>query len=318
MSETNIKNFGEFNLIERIQKNIAVGKSVVQGIGDDAAVVRWERKDRLLLYTCDTIVEDVHFRKNTAPYRIGWKALAVNLSDIAAMGGRPKYALISLGCPKRTPIRKIDGIYRGIHALAKKFDVNIIGGDTIHSPKALVMTISLIGDVERKFLTLRKGAKIGDAICVTDTLGGSFSCKKHLFFTPRIDEARFLTQNFQINSMIDISDGLAGDLMRILEQSKVGAKIFADKIPISRTAILSSKGEKKTALGMALADGEDFELLFTVNRKGAENVKKKFERKFSIPLSIIGEITKLPPKIILIEENGKEKEIPPEGYNQFR
>ena len=318
MNEIDIKNFGEFNLIDRIQKNIGVGKSVVQGIGDDAAVVRLERKDKLLLYTCDTIVENVHFTKNTAPYRIGWKALAVNLSDIAAMGGGPKYALISLGCPKRTPIRKIDGIYRGIRALAKEFDVNIIGGDTIHLPKALVITITVIGEVERKFLTLRRGAKVGDAICVTGTLGGSFSCKKHLFFTPRINEARFLTQNFQISSMIDVSDGLAGDLMRILEQNKVGAKIFADKIPISKAAISSSKGKKKTALKMALYDGEDFELLFTVNKKETGNIQKRFEKKFSILLSIIGEITKPPQKIILIKENGKEKEIPPEGYNQFR
>ena len=229
-----IKDIGEIGLIERLAKGIRLDKSVVKGAGDDTAVIKWT-KDKYLLFTCDMLIEDVHFKLNrAAPFEIGWKALGRNISDIAAMGGLPRYALVSIGINAGLPVSFADGIYKGIRALADRFKINIVGGDTAASFK-LVIDISMIGEVERSKLATRSGAKKGDAILLTGAVGGSIK-ERHLNFMPRLKEARMLVGNFKINSMIDVSDGLALDLWRILDASRVGARIYQDAIPLSKDA----------------------------------------------------------------------------------
>ena len=301
-----IKDIGEIGLIKRIAGKIRTDKTVVKGIGDDTAVVKWTNGKYLLL-TCDMTIEDVHFARNrAAPFQIGWKALARNISDVAAMGGVPKYALVSVGLDPDLPLSFADGIFDGINSLAKKFGINIVGGDTSRSKK-ITIDVSLIGEVEKGRLVLRSGAKCGDAIFVTGFLGGSIK-GRHLNFMPRLDEARALVKNFRINSMIDISDGLLLDLDRVLEASSAGAMIYEDLIPVSKEA---------RSLRNALTDGEDFELLFTIAPKEAVRFMKNYLLKLDIPVSLIGEVTAKRDGYKLVGSDWREKRIARKGYLHF-
>lgn len=301
-----IRDVGEIRLIERISKGIKLDRSVIKGIGDDTAVIAWKR-DKYLLYTCDMLVEGVHFtRKLATPFQIGWKAMARNISDIAAMGGSPRYATVSIGIDPNTQISFVDGIYRGMRAAADKFKINIVGGDMSRSKKT-VIDISLIGEVRKERLVTRSGAKAGDLILVTGSIGGSMK-GKHLDFLPRINEARELTGNFKINSMIDVTDGLVLDLSRILKASGVGARIYQSLIPISKEA---SSFEK------AITDGEDFELLFTMSVNEARRFFKTMLAKMKIPVTLIGEVTSKRDGYILITNSAKEKKVDPKGYLHF-
>ena len=297
---------GEIGLIKHLAGRTRLDKSVVRGIGDDAAVVRWT-KDRYLLLTCDMLVEDVHFRPSTAtPYQIGWKALARNVSDIAAMGGVPKYALVSVGIRPETTLRFADGLYRGMTDLARKFRINIVGGDTTRSRK-LVIDISLIGEVEKNSLALRSTARPQDMIFVTGAIGGTAK-GRHLDFMPRLVEARQLVKNFKISSMIDISDGLLLDLWRILDASKVGGRIYEKLVPLSKEA-----GSFKRAV----SEGEDFELLFTMGRREAGRFLKTGLKKTKTPVTLIGHVTDRSGGYKLIRKDGKTETIKPEGYLHF-
>lgn len=236
-----LKNIGEFGLIDRIARRIKTDKSVIKGIGDDAAVLRWT-KDKYLLATTDMLIEDRHFRRTTPAQKVGWKALCCGVSDIAAMGGEPRWALVSCGLPKGLPLKYAGGIYAGIKRAAKKFGVNIVGGDTNASDK-IILDVIILGEVKKKHLVLRSGAKAGDYIFVTGSLGGSLR-GKHLDFTPRLKESRTLVRNFKINSMIDLSDGLSGDLGHILKHSNVGAIVYDYLIPLSPHLNPLPKGER--------------------------------------------------------------------------
>ena len=303
-----LKDIGEFGLIKRIAEAEKIfDKEVIVGIGDDTAVLKY-KKDCYLLLTTDMLVENIHFDKKATPFQIGWKALAVNLSDIAAMGGIPKYGLVSLGLKKETSINFVDELYQGIRSLAKKFKVKILGGDTVSSPRT-VINIALTGEVEKKYLTLRNGAKIGNKIYVTGILGGSIS-GKHLSFIPRVKEARYLVKNFHPTAMIDISDGLISDLKRICEASKVGAKIEQKKIPVSKEA---------TSLENALTGGEDFELLFTLSHCPPPHLKDCIPRDRvgeEVQITQIGEITKR--GIILLDEKNKVVHLRKIGFEHFK
>ncbi len=301
-----IKDIGEIGLIKRLAKGIRLDSSVVKGIGDDTAVIKWTR-DLYLLFTCDILIEDVHFKMNrTTPYQIGWKAMARNISDIAAMGGVPKYALVSAGINPNLSASFVDGIYRGIKKAADEFKINLVGGDISRSMK-LVIDISLLGEVEKKALVTRSGAKVGDLILVTGSFGGSIK-GKHLNFIPRLKEARQLVRNFKINSMIDVSDGLALDLGRILDASSVGARIYENAIPLSRDAESFKK---------AIREGEDFELLFTMNAKEAKRFFKLALAKMERPVTLIGEIRDKKYGYRLINKNGKEEKLEAKGYLHF-
>jgi thiamine-monophosphate kinase len=294
-----IKDIGEFGLIERFKKLIKTDLSVIKGSGDDCAVLRYD-KDRYLLFSCDMLVEGVDFLLKENPYLIGRKALAVSISDIAACAGIPRYCLIALGMPKNTRVEFVDELFKGMLDLAKKYKINIVGGD-LSRAEQLVIDVSIIGIVEKKYLVLRSRAKKGDIIFVSGRLGGSLY-GKHLRFIPRIKEARFLVKNFKINAMIDISDGLIQDLGHILKESNMGAIIYEGLIPLSSRA---------RNLSEALYMGEDFELLFTLSH---EQAKKVTPLKNFYP---IGEIVEKKFGLRLIDKRGREIIIKPKGFTHF-
>ncbi|MFH1753412.1 MAG: thiamine-phosphate kinase [Candidatus Omnitrophota bacterium] len=301
-----IKEIGEFGIIGRISRRTKTDRSVMLGIGDDAAVIKTDG-DKCLLFASDMIVEGVHFDlKKAKPFDIGWKALCVNISDIAAMGGVPRYACVSAGINKNTKLRSTDGIYSGILSAARRFGVNIVGGDTSSSDK-LVIDVSIIGEARKGEIIYRSGAKPGDVILVTGTLGGSIK-GKHLKFTPRIRESQFLVKNFKINSMIDISDGLSSDLSHICKSSGVGAKIYESLIPLSKDA---------RSVKSALSDGEDYELLFTVPKKGLSRMIKRFKKRSKTPLAVIGEVTKKNAGIKIVDRFGRILSLTGRGFAHF-
>ncbi|MBI4974795.1 MAG: thiamine-monophosphate kinase [Candidatus Omnitrophica bacterium] len=266
-----IKDIGEIRLIKRAAGDFRLDRSVVKGSGDDTAVIRWA-KNKYLLFTCDMSIEDVHFKLGEAtPFQIGWKALGRNISDIAAMGGVSRYALVSIGINPDLPVSFLNGICKGMKTLADKFNINIVGGDMARSKK-LVIDISLIG------------------------------------VTPRLNEARKLVKEFKINSMIDISDGLVLDLWRILNASKAGARIYQNTIPLSKDADSFEK---------AVYEGEDFELLFTMNAKEAKRYFRTALAKMETPVTLIGEIMPRRFGYKLIDKAGRISPLKAKGFLHF-
>lgn len=277
---------GEFGLIDRIKNKAKLfSKDIVAGIGDDAAVLKYD-KDNYLLFTSDMLVENAHFSlKYSNPQQIGMKAIEQNASDIASMGGIPKFAVVSLALPNDIDVDFVDKLYSGINQKSKKYRISIVGGNITHS-KEIIVSIALIGFVEKKYLTLRSGAKIGDLIFCSGNVGSSSiglellknnlkskSIKKHLKPQARLDLSRKLVK-VGINSMIDISDGVASEVKHICNESDVGAVIYADKIPISKNAIIDAKKLNKNPLDFALYGGEDFELIFTASKNKLKQLKK--------------------------------------------
>lgn len=316
---TTLSDLGELGLIQRIAQNLTRDPKVVAGIGDDCAVLPTENPDRLLLYTSDPVLEGVHFDADATPYQIGWKAMGRNLSDIAACGGVPKWAIVSAGLRGDMTTEFVDDLYRGMNDAATKFGAHIVGGDSTHVTNGFFLSVSMVGEVERKHLKLRSAARAGDTILVTGALGGSIA-GKHLEFTPRVAEARWLVEHFPVNAMLDISDGLASDLIHILEQSGVGARIVAPRIPIAEAAHrLECEGDvERSSLDMALYDGEDFELLFTIPCTHVDDLLNQWGEKFSLPLKSIGAVTSEPNRLILVNPNGEEETLSPRGYDHFR
>ncbi|MDO8663038.1 MAG: thiamine-phosphate kinase [Candidatus Omnitrophota bacterium] len=296
-----IKDIGEFALIERFKRKIKTDSSVIKGSGDDCAVLKLDKQNHQL-FTCDMLVEGVDFTLKDNSYLVGRKAIAVSLSDIASCSGKPRHCVISLGLPKNTSLSFVDKLFQGMLDIAKKYKVNIVGGDLSRSSK-VVLDVSMLGEVEKKYLTLRSGARVGDIIFITGELGGSIS-GKHLQFTPRIKEARFLSRNFKVKAMTDISDGLTSDLGHILEQSNAGAVIYEALIPLSG---------KARNLSDALNNGEDFELLFTLSRPQA---LKLLKRKLSI-FRPIGEIRERKYGFQLIDKRSRPVNIKPKGFKHF-
>ncbi len=282
----------EFELIARLTRALPTNESVVVGAGDDCAVLDVGAGDRRLLFKTDAVVEGIHFTSETPPEKIGHKALARCLSDIAAMAGTPTAALITIGLPKNFDPKFVARIYAGLNELAERQGVAVVGGETTTNPERILISIALVGFVPRGRVLLRSGAKVGDAIFVTGELGGSLA-GKHLEFEPRLSEARWLAENFAIHALMDLSDGLAGDLCHLLKASGVGAELLKTAIPISRAARLAAKSgdAAKPALVAALTDGEDFELLFTVASKDAVPLLDKWKQNFpKLKLSCIGKI----------------------------
>ena len=282
----------EFDLIQRLTRALPTNPSVVVGAGDDCAVLDAGVPDRLLLFKTDAVVEGVHFTPGTAPEKIGHKALGRCLSDIAAMAGTPSAALVTIGLPGKFSPESVESIYAGLNALARRHQVAIVGGETTTNPGGIFISVALLGWVPRGKGVLRSGAEAGDAIFVTGDLGGSLA-GKHLDFEPRLAEARWIAQHFSLHAMLDISDGLAGDLRHILRASRVGAELLATSIPISRQARLAAKAGSaaKPALRAALTDGEDFELLFTVASRDAVPLLDAWKKQFpGLALTCIGKI----------------------------
>jgi len=324
-----LKNLGEFGLIERISRKLTKrNPEVLVGIGDDAAVVETGKSDFLVI-TTDTLIEKVHFDlKYTSFYGLGWKALAINISDCAAMGATPRHAVVTLGLPAKVNVKAVDDLYDGIRALARKVNVGIVGGDTISSPSHLVVSVTLTGEVKKKELLLRSGAKVGDSILVTGDLGGSAAGMKllkkrkksyrrlldrHLMPFPRIAEAKVVSKSGMATSMIDDSDGLAKCLTDICNMSGVGARVWVGEIPISRETARVSRAP----VDLALYGGEDYELMFTVPKAKAEKLARMIKRKTGTAVSIVGEIVARKKQVRLLSVSGKEIKLRSAGWEHF-
>jgi len=293
-----LNEIGEFGLIKRFQKKIKNDSSVIKGSGDDCAVLKWDRLN-YQLFTTDMIIEGIDFKKNTDLWLVGRKSLGISISDIAACAGIPQQAVVALGLPKNMQVNQIDRLAKGIFDLAKKFNINIVGGD-ISAANELIINVSMLGMVEKSKLCLRQGAKIGDLIMVTGEFGESIK-GKHLKFTPRIKESRFLADHFKINAMIDVSDGLLQDLGHILKQSSVGAVIYESLIPLSAQA---NNPED------ALCSGEEFELLFSASRDQANKIIKSSKYRFRV----IGEIMPKSFGLRLVNFKNKYSKLLNQGY----
>ncbi len=321
---------GEFELIEllkQIANEAAANPDLILGIGDDAAA--WRYGESVQLVTADMLVEGIHFNLDAISWHdLGWKALAVNISDIAAMGGTPTYALISLGLPSNTKVEQVIEMYRGMAEIAHKFGMSIIGGDTTESP---VLTIgpAVIGKTTNDRLMTRSGAIPDDLIAVTGNLGASAAGLKmlekilqfdletdsilresHLRPSPRIEEGKVLSRH-GVKVAIDISDGLIADIAHICRASQVSAKIFAENIPIHQAV---KERFAKDALNLALSGGEDYELLFTAR----EEIIEKIKQASSFPITIIGEITnEKSGSVIILDENRKQITLSKTGWEHF-
>ncbi len=300
-----LSDIGEFGFIERIKHRLPADTSVLTPAGDDTAVVKPPPRGQQLLMTADMLVEGVHFKPGTSPELIGWKALACNISDIAAMGGEPRHALVSVAMSPRTDVEAAEQLYKGLTRCAREFGVNIVGGDTVKSC-GLVVHVALTGEARPRDVVLRSGAAAGDVIFVTGPLGRAWKSGKDFRFRPRVREARALISNgLKPSAMIDISDGLAADLGHILAQSRCSACLDESRMPLARGASLKE----------ALYDGEDYELLFTLpQRKAAGLLKIDPSGRIYFP---VGNIQAGRPAVYLQDRQGRVREIDRKGFVHF-
>jgi thiamine-monophosphate kinase len=278
-----VAEIGEFGLIDRLKRRFGSGGSgVVLGIGDDTAVLQ-VTPGRVLLATTDAAVEGVHFRRDrTSPEALGRRALAVNLSDVASMGGIPRWALVSLGMPAETPLAFVDGLAEGFAREAGCYGVAIVGGNLARSPERVVVDVTLLGEVEPGRALYRRGARPGDRILATGTLGDSAAglailegvapagtagdawlAERHRLPTARIEAGRAIALSGLATAMLDLSDGLAGDLGHLAKESGVGAVVDAGRIPFSPALGELARAAGRDPLGWAIRGGEDYELLLT-------------------------------------------------------
>jgi thiamine-monophosphate kinase len=311
----------EFELIDRLRPGLPGNDTTLVGAGDDCAVLDPGLPGRWLLFKTDAVVEGIHFEPSTDPARIGHKALARCLSDVAAMAGTPTHAVITLALPSPFDPARVEGIYAGLNALAARHRVAIVGGETTTNPERLLISVALLGTVPRGRCPLRSGARAGDVLLVTGTLGGAVRSGRHLDFEPRLEEARWLADQFEVHALIDLSDGLARDLRQILKASGVGAELWAEAIPISPAA-RTEPGARAAAgwpapLVAALTDGEDFELLFTLPATRAGEVEAAWAARFDrLPLSRIGRI-RAEPGLVVRDRDGV-RPLTLDGYVHFQ
>jgi thiamine-monophosphate kinase len=333
VAEKALRQIREFGLIGRIRKWMATSDpAIIMGMGDDVAVIGMGGK--VLLVTTDILIEDVHFKRAWIdPYHLGKKALAVNLSDIAAMGGIPKYFLISLGLPKDLPLSFVTSFYRGLKDGARRFRMDLIGGDTSVSRK-IIINICVLGEGRKGDLLFRNGARVGDDLFVSGTLGdaalglkvlqekGSKGgskrlIEKHLSPSPRVELGQAIARNHWATSMIDVSDGLLIDLTHLLEESKVGARISEDRIPLSWPYKKCIHSFSRDPRQLALSGGEDYELLFTAPPKMRKRISN-LARLLEIPITHIGDVLPQKEGLRVIRADGKEYSPSRLGFEHFK
>ena len=328
-----LQEIGEFGLINRIRKWTSTSDpALLKGIGDDVAVI--EIGEKVWLVTTDLLIEDIHFELTwTDPFHLGRKALFVNLSDIAAMGGIPKYFLISLGVPKNLSLSFLSSFYRGLKDGARRFGVDLIGGDTSVSKK-IIINICLLGEGKRGSVLFRSGARVGDDLFVSGYLGdAAFGLKilqkgrlggrlkglikKHLSPSPRIQLGQVLARNHWATAMIDVSDGLLIDTNHLLEESGVGARIWEDRIPLSKLYQKWIHSFSKSPYRFALSGGEDYELLFTAPPEMRRRILH-VALSLKIPITQIGRIVPKKEGLHLIRKDGKEYSPSRLGFEHFK
>ncbi|MFK5921073.1 MAG: thiamine-phosphate kinase [Verrucomicrobiota bacterium] len=284
-TEANIRlcDIGEDELIAHLIADLRMDDSVLCGPGDDCAVLTGSSPEWLDLLKTDVVVEHVHFASDADPEQVGWKALARPLSDIAAMGGLPTAAVVTIVTPDHLPLSQAVGWYRGMQKVAQTYGFSVVGGESSSSPaNHAVISVSMTGRVEPDRCIYRSGAKQGDAILVTGRLGGSLPSGRHLNFQPRLTESRWLGEFFKINAMMDLSDGLAKDLPRMMKLSELGYHVDVDRLPCHHGA------DAQAAMG----DGEDYELLFTITQAQVPDLLSAWKQQFAnqLDLTVIGEV----------------------------
>ncbi|MDQ6625521.1 MAG: thiamine-phosphate kinase [Verrucomicrobiota bacterium] len=277
-----LRELGEDRLLNKLLPSLPIGHDVILGPGDDCAVLRGDTVDKVLLLKTDCVVERVHFTAETRPSAIGWKAMARPLSDFAAMSGVPQFALITVVTPADSTLRWMTGLYRGLQKAARLFNISIVGGETSTTDGPVMISVSLLGWAERDRWVPRSGAQAGDELFVTGRLGGSLG-GRHLSFTPRITESRWLTAHFDVHAMMDLSDGLGADLPRLALASGVDVELDESALPRNSRCTIKN----------AISDGEDYELLFAVARDEAALLQRRWRRRFPrLPLTRIGRFVK--------------------------
>lgn len=344
MSENNkrteIGELGEFGLIEKISQTFATkNESSLVGIGDDAAVI--DSGDHLKLLSTDMLLEGVHFDLSYMPIQhLGYKAVAVNVSDIAAMNGKPKQITMSLGLSNRFSVEAVEAFYEGVRFACEDFGVDLIGGDTTSSPSGLVISVSVVGEVAKDKVVYRKNAEENDIICVTGDLGGALmglqilEREKEVFkanpdMQPDLSEYEYIVKRqlkptarmdliYELEdlgvvptSMIDISDGLGSELFHIASKSQVGVTIYEDKLPIDQMTYNTAVEFKLDPVTCALNGGEDYELLFTISQADFDKIK-------NLPdVAAIGYVNKKVDGLRLVTKGGNTVPIEAQGWKHF-
>lgn len=305
------------------------------GIGDDCAVLE-PTPGRTLLATTDLLIEDVHFRRrHSEPADIGWKALAVNLSDIAAMGGQPRWALIALACPAATAGEEVEAFYEGLLELARGHDVHVVGGDTSAAPGGWVINVTLLGEATRPIL--RSTARVGDVVAVSGPLGRSAAglavlergpapalpaeiladvTSAHRRPRPRVREGRWLGEAPGVTAMIDLSDGLATDLGHVVEESGVGARVDLERLPVGEAARAVADALAADALAWGTGGGEDYELLLTCEPATWPALREGLERATGTRLHAVGEITARTQGLRFVDARGHDVPVTT-GFQHF-
>ena len=325
-----LSEIGEFGLIKAISQIADKGQGVVMGVGDDAAVLT-PSPGKVLLATTDLLLEGVHFTLEFIDYhRLGRKALAVNLSDIGGCGGIPTVFLVSLAIPPETEVASLQALYKGMMEHARTYGCSLVGGDTSRGNE-LMISITIIGEVEARNCVYRSGAKPGDRIFVTGTLGDAAlglkqlksgvregdPVQRHLDPTPRVREGGEIARQGLATAMIDISDGLIADLGHIAEASGVGAYVHLAQLPLSAPYREHITQYYKNPYLLALAGGEDYELLFTAPEGRAEAIQK-LAADLGTPITQIGEISQAPVGVTLVGSDGKQVPVEQRGHDHFK
>ena len=275
---------GEDRLLNHILLDLPRGKAgkAFASAGDDCAIVEIPGSKKYLVLKTDCVVEGVHFVHGTNASDVGWKAMMRPLSDFAAASAVPQFALVTLIVPQQTKVTWVRGLYRGLRRAAKCFDVSIVGGETSNIQGPIAISVSVIGFVEKSRAASRRGGRSGDDLFVTGRLGGALK-QKHLTFVARIAESRWLTKNFSIHAMMDLSDGLGADLPRLARASKVGFDIELESLPVARGATIDN----------AISEGEDYELLFAISPRDRNRLEREWRRKFpKLLLTRIGSLNR--------------------------
>ncbi|MGE5207783.1 MAG: thiamine-phosphate kinase [Alphaproteobacteria bacterium] len=295
----NVGALGENRLLHQILLDSPHGRKLHAHAADDCAVVEIPGVNQHLVLKTDCVVEGVHFMRKTNALDVGWKAMMRPLSDFAATSALPRFALITLIVPQKTDTVWVRELYRGLRRAANRFKVRIVGGETSSTPGPIAISVSVIGLVEKGRVVSRRGGKPGDVLFVTGRLGGSLK-RKHLKFVPRIAESRWLTKNFPIHAMMDLSDGLGADLPRLAATSKVGFAVDLENLPLARGAAITE----------AICDGEDYELLFAISPRDSNRLEREWRRKY--PKLLLTRIGTLIPK-------SSTRNTPlPRGYIHFQ
>ena len=303
---------GEDRLLNQIVLNLPGGRAsrIFAGSADDCAIVEIPGSKKQLVLKTDCVVEGVHFVHGTNASDVGWKAMMRPLSDFAAASAIPQFALITLIVPQQTKVAWVRGLYRGLHRAASRFGVSIVGGETSNTPGPIAISVTVIGFVEKSRSASRRGGRSGDDLFVTGRLGGALK-QKHLKFVARIEQSRWITKNFSIHAMIDLSDGLGADLPRLARASKMGFDIELENLPVARGATIDN----------AISEGEDYELLFAISPRDRNSLERQWRRKFpKLLLTRIGSLNRKSPVTDAKQRTGfptANRKLP-RGYIHFQ